>query len=377
MERIDTVVVGAGVIGLAIARGLAIAGHELVILEAEGLIGSITSARNSEVIHAGLYSQADWLKTRLCIEGRRLLYPYCASHGIGHRRCGKLVVATDDAQTAALERLARNAQANGVEGLELIDGAAARQLEPALHAVAALHSTATGIIDSHGFMLALLGEAEDHGAALALKSPLLAAAILPDGFVLEVGGAEPMRLHARCLINCAGLAASDVAARIEGLAPAHVRATHRCKGNYFALSGVRAPFSRLIYPLHVAAGLGVHLTLDLAGQGRFGPDTEWLADEGAIDYSVNAARGESFYAAIRRYWPGLPDGALQADYSGVRPKLSREGGAALDFAIDGPAVHGVPGLVNLFGIESPGLTAALAIAERVRAALLDENGSHS
>jgi L-2-hydroxyglutarate oxidase LhgO len=371
MEHVDSVVVGAGVVGLAIARALAIAGHEVVILEAEGGIGSITSARNSEVIHAGLYSQADWLKTRLCIEGRRLLYPYCESHGIAHRRCGKLVVASDDDQVAALQRLASNAEANGVEGLQLIDGAAARALEPALHAVAALHSTVTGLVDSHGFMLALLGEAEDHGAALALKSPLLAAAAVADGFVVDVGGAEPMRLHARRLVNSAGLDASAVAARIEGLAPRHVRATHRCKGNYFALSGVRAPFSRLIYPLHVAAGLGVHLTLDLGGQGRFGPDTEWLPDEGAIDYSVDAVRGEAFHAAIRRYWPGLPAGSLQPDYSGVRPKLSREGEPARDFAIDGPDVHGVAGLVNLFGIESPGLTSALAIAECVRRTLDD------
>jgi len=369
MEHVDTVIVGAGVVGLAVAQALAIAGREVVIIEAEGMIGSVTSARNSEVIHAGLYSQADWLKTQLCIEGRRLLYPYCEAHGIAHRRCGKLVVATNAEQVPALERLARNAQANGVEGLRLIDGAAARALEPALHAVAALHSTATGLIDSHGFMLALLGEAEDHGAALALKSPLRAAQVVAGGFELDIGGTEPMRLHARRLVNSAGLSASAVAARIDGLAPAHVRTTHRCKGNYFALSGVRAPFARLIYPMHDTAGLGVHLTLDLAGQGRFGPDTEWLPDEGAIDYTVNAARGESFYAAIRRYWPGLPSGALQPDYSGVRPKLGRATDGAMDFAIDGPAVHGVPGLVNLFGIESPGLTAALAIAERVRLAL--------
>ena len=371
MEQVDSVVVGAGVVGLAVARALALAGREVVIVEAEAMIGSVTSARNSEVMHAGLYSPPDWLKTQLCIEGRRLLYPYCEAHGITHRRCGKLVVATSAEQVGALERLAGNAQANGVEGLQLIDGAAARAMEPALHAVAALHSTVTGIIDSHAFMLALQGEAEDHGAALALRSPLLAAQAVADGFVVDIGGAEPMRLHTRCLVNSAGLAASDVAARIAGLAPDRVRATHRCKGNYFALSGTRAPFSRLIYPLHDAAGLGTHLTLDLAGQGRFGPDTEWLPDDGPIDYRVDAARSERFYAAIRRYWPGLPDGSLQPDYSGVRPKLGREGEAARDFAIDGPAVHGLPGLVNLFGIESPGLTAALAIAERVRAALAD------
>ncbi len=369
MDRVDTVIVGAGVIGLAIARTLALAGREVVVVEAEGAIGSITSARNSEVIHAGLYSQADWLKTQLCIEGRRLLYPYCESHGIAHRRCGKLVVATSDKQLPALQGLAHNAVTNGVEGLRLLDGAALRVLEPALHAVAALHSTVSGIVDSHGLMLALLGEAEDHGAALALKSPLVAARVLPDGFALSIGGAEPMRLHASCLVNSAGLAASDVAARIDGLPPAHVRATHRCKGNYFALAGVRAPFSHLVYPLYEAAGLGVHLTLDLAGQGRFGPDTEWLADDGAIDYTVHSARSALFFGAIRRYWPGLPNASLQPDYSGVRPKLSRAGEPAQDFAIDGPDMHGVTGLVNLFGIESPGLTAALAIAERVRTAL--------
>ena len=369
MDRVDAVVVGAGVVGLAIARALALTGREVVIVEAEAAIGSITSARNSEVIHAGLYSPPEWLKTQLCLQGRRLLYPYCEARGVAHRRCGKLVVATADEQLPALEQLARNARANGVEGLRLIDGAAVRALEPALNAVAALHSSVTGIVDSHGLMLALLGEAQDHGAALALKSPLQAAQVVADGFMLDIGGAEPMRLHARALVNSAGLGASAVAASIDGLPAAHRRASHRCKGNYFALSGVRAPFSRLIYPLHVAAGLGVHLTLDLAGQGRFGPDTEWLPDEGPIDYRVDAARGASFCAAIRRYWPGLPDGALQPDYSGVRPKLSRERQAAQDFAIDGPAVHGVPGLVNLFGIESPGLTAALAIGEHVCAAL--------
>ena len=371
MDSIDTVVVGAGVVGLAVARALAMAGREVVIVEADSAIGSHTSARNSEVIHAGLYSPAGWLKTQLCIEGRRLLYPFCAAHGVAHRRCGKLVVATNVGQAPALEQLARNAEANGVEGLQLIEGSAARALEPALHAVAALHSPVTGIIDSHGFMLALLGEAEDHGTALALKSPLRAAQVVSGGFVLDIGGAEPMRLQARCLINSAGLAASAVAASIDGLAPAHRRATHRCKGNYFTLSGVRAPFTRLIYPMHDNAGLGVHLTLDLAGQGRFGPDTEWIDDHGAIDYRVDPRRSEGFYAAIRRYWPGLPDACLQPDYSGVRPKLSAQGEAAQDFAIEGPEVHGVAGLVNLFGIESPGLTAALAIGEYVRGLLRD------
>ncbi len=373
MDRVDSVVVGAGVVGLAIARALAMAGHEVIVLEAEASIGSITSARNSEVIHAGLYSPMQWLKTRLCLRGRWLLYAYCEERGVPHRRCGKLVVATSEAQVPGLEALARNAAANGVEGngvegLGLIDAAAARALEPALHCVAALHSSQTGIVDSHAFMLALLGQAEDHGAALALKSPLLAARPVAGGFEVDVGGTEPMRLHTRCLVNSAGLQASAVAERIEGLPTAHVAATHRCKGNYFALSGARSPFSRLVYPMHEAAGLGVHLTLDLAGQARFGPDTEWLPDDGPIDYRVDPLRGEGFYAAIRRYWPGLPDGALQPDYSGVRPKLSVAGAPARDFAIETAAQHGLPGLVNLFGIESPGLTAALAIAEDVAAA---------
>jgi len=365
LDRIDTLVVGAGVVGLAVARALAMSGREVVVVEAEGGIGSITSARNSEVIHAGLYSPAGWLKTRLCTEGRRRLYDYCASHGIAHRRCGKLVVATSEAEAPALEKLAANAQANGVEGLRLIDAAAARALEPALRASAALHSAVTGIVDSHALMLSLLGDAEDRGAALALKSPLVKVQVVGDGFVVDIGGAEPMRLHARQLINSAGLAAGEVASRIDGLPPEHRRATHRCKGNYFSLVGARAPFTHLIYPMHDSAGLGVHLTLDLAGQARFGPDTEWLDDDAPIDYRVDPARAVAFEASIRRYWPGLPSGALQPDYSGVRPKLSAPGEPAQDFAIDGPAQHGVPGLVNLFGIESPGLTASLALADHV------------
>ncbi len=369
MDKVDSVVVGAGVVGLAIARALAMAGHEVIVLEAEASIGSITSARNSEVIHAGLYSPPQWLKTRLCLRGRRLLYAYCEERAVPHRRCGKLVVATSEAQVPALEALARNATANGVEGLSLIDGAAARALEPALHGVAALLSSQTGIVDSHAYMLALLGQAEDHGAALALKSPLQAARPVAGGFELDVGGAEPMRLHTRCLVNSAGLQASAVAQCIEGLPCVHAPPTHRCKGNYFSLSGARSPFSRLVYPMHEAAGLGVHLTLDLAGQARFGPDTEWLPDDGPIDYRVDPVRGEGFYAAIRRYWPGLPDGALQPDYSGVRPKLSVAGAPARDFSLETDAQHGIPGLVNLFGIESPGLTASLAIAEEVRDAL--------
>ena len=370
VERIECVVVGAGVIGLAIARSLARAGREVVLLEALSAIGSVTSARNSEVIHAGLYSPPDWLKTQACIRGRHALYAYCTERGVAHRRCGKLVVATRDEDIAALHRLQAQAEANGVEDLQLIDGAVARRLEPALQAVAALQSGATGIIDSHGLMLALLGDAEDHGAMLALQSPLLAAHVTPEGFELEVGGAQPMRVHARCLVNAAGLSASAVASRIDGLAVCHAPSTQRCKGNYFSLNLGRAPFTRLIYPLAEAAGLGVHLTLDLAGQARFGPDVQWLDDDDEeIDYTVDPSRAERFAASVRRFWPSLPDGALQPAFSGVRPKLQAQGEPARDFRIDGPSVHGVPGLVNLFGIESPGLTSSLAIGDHVAALL--------
>jgi len=361
---VDAVVVGAGVVGLAVARSLARAGREVVVLETETAIGTGTSSRNSEVIHAGLYYASGSLKARLCVEGRRALYAYCAERGVAHRRCGKLIVATDDSQLPALQALRQQALRNGVDDVVLLDGAQARALEPALACVAALHSPSTGIVDSHGLMLALQGEAEDHGASIAFASPVLRARVVAGGIELEVGGDEPMRLCARMLVNSAGLFAPALASRIEGLDPRHVPAPHRCKGSYFSLAG-RSPFSRLVYPMHDAAGLGVHLTLDLAGQARFGPDTEWLSDDAPLDYRVDPARSQDFYAAIRRYWPALRDGALSPAYSGIRPKIAGPGEPARDFVISGPAEHGVPGLVNLFGIESPGLTAALAIGERV------------
>ncbi|MBI4984308.1 MAG: NAD(P)/FAD-dependent oxidoreductase [Rhodocyclales bacterium] len=363
MERIDCVVIGAGVVGLAVARALALAGREVLIVEAADAIGTGISARNSEVIHAGLYYAAGSLKARCCVAGRRALYAYCASHGIPHRRCGKLLVATTDAQVAGLETIAAQARANGVENLQRLTAAEAMALEPEVRCVAALLSPDTGIVDSHALMLALLGDAERHGAVLALRAPVAGGAVLASGLVLDIGGDAPLQLAARTVINCAGLGAQRVAANLRGLAAAHVPPLHLAKGNYFTLAG-RAPFSRLVYPVPEAGGLGVHLTLDLGGQARFGPDVEWIAHE---DYRVEPTRGDAFYAAIRRYWPRLPDGALQPGYAGIRPKLGGPQSAAADFRIDGPPQHGVAGLVNLFGIESPGLTSALALADYVAA----------
>ena len=370
MDRVDAVVVGAGVIGLAAGRALAARGLETLVLEATGGIGNGISSRNSEVIHAGLYDTPTSLKARLCVAGREQLYAYCESHGVPHRRCGKLVVATSAAQTDALQAIARRATANGVTGLRWLAAEEAIALEPALHCEAALLSTVTGIIDSHALMLAYLGDLERDGGALALRSPLDGAQIVGDGFVLQVGGDAPSELATGVLVNAGGLDAPAIARRIDGLALDHVPKPRFAKGNYFSLTG-RTPFSHLIYPVPEPGGLGVHLTLDLAGQGRFGPDVEWLDARSTeqIDYAVDAGRGDRFYAAIRRYWPALPDGALAPAYSGVRPKLSGPGDPAADFAVQGPAEHGVAGLVNLFGIESPGLTASLAIAASVAAKL--------
>jgi L-2-hydroxyglutarate oxidase LhgO len=368
MDHVDALVIGAGVVGLAVARQLALAGHEVVVVDKAEGIGTATSSRNSEVIHGGLYYAPGSLKAGLCVEGRQALYAYCDERGIAHRRCGKLVLAVDTAELSALEALHAQALRNGVGDAVLIDGAAARAMEPALTAVAALHSPSTGIIDSHAFMLALQGDAEDGGAAFAFLSPFEGAAITPAGFEVRIGGAQPMRLSTRMLVNSAGLYASDVASRIDGLEACHVPRTRYCRGHYFSLSG-RAPFSRLVYPMHNRAGLGIHFTLDLGGQGRFGPDVDWLPDNATEDYAVDAARAEGFTRDIRRYWPALRDGALSPAYSGIRPKIVGPSEPAADFRIDGASVHGVPGLVNLFGIESPGLTASLSIASRVAAAL--------
>ncbi len=361
-EAVDCVVIGAGVVGLAVARELAMAGREVVILESESAFGTVTSSRNSEVIHAGIYYPPGSRRAELCVRGKQLLVDYCASHQVAHRICGKLIVAAEAREWPLLEALRAQALACGVADLQPLTAAQARAMEPALHSAGALLSPSTGIIDSHGLMLALLGDAQAHGAMLALCSPLLAGHVTPAGIQLEVGGNQPSRLLARSVVNSAGLQAPAVARRIEGLGAEHIPTARMAKGCYFSLTG-RAPFSRLIYPAPGASGhLGVHLTLDLGGQARFGPSFRWVDD---VDYSVELSEAEGFYAAVRRYWPALPDDALQPGYAGLRPKISAPGEPAADFRIDGPGVHGVPGLVNLFGIESPGLTASMAIAQEV------------
>lgn len=360
-EQIDCVVIGAGVVGLAVARQMALAGRETILLEAETLIGSHTSSRNSEVIHAGIYYPKGSLKARFCVAGKKLLYRFCEERGIAFNNCGKFIVATTEAQVATLQGIVEKARNNGVDDLKILSRAEALAHEPNLNCVAAVHSPSTGVVDSHGFMLGLQGDFEEAGGMLAFGSPLQGAHCAADGITLTVGGAEPMELTARVVINSAGLYAPDLARTFTGLAPEHVPPTFYCKGNYYSLTG-KSPFSRLIYPVPEAAGLGVHLTIDLGGQARFGPDVEWID---AIDYEVDPARADGFYAAIRTYWPALPDGALMPGYSGIRPKVGGPQEPAADFIVQGPATHGVPGLVNLFGIESPGLTSALAIADHV------------
>jgi L-2-hydroxyglutarate oxidase LhgO len=371
-DRVDCVVIGAGVVGLALARRMVLAGRETVLLEARGAIGTGTSSRNSEVIHAGIYYPTGSLKARLCVRGRPMLYDYCRDHGIGAHRCGKLIVATAREQVPQLAMIVARASANGVDDLRLLGAQEVAAQEPALHCVAAALSPSTGIIDSHGLMRALQGDFEAAGGMIAFHSPIASARCTPQGIAVATGGENPLELEARIVINSAGLYASILAAKFEGLAARFVPVTRFAKGNYYALTG-RAPFRRLIYPVPEAAGLGVHLTLDLAGQARFGPDVEWLdiTHPDQIDYAVDPRRADGFYAEIRRYWPALPDGALQPAYSGVRPKLQSPGEAAQDFLIQGPRDHGMPGFVNLFGIESPGLTACLAIAEHVEE-LLEE-----
>jgi L-2-hydroxyglutarate oxidase LhgO len=361
MEKVEAVVVGAGVVGLAVARALALSGREVVIVEAEDAIGTHTSSRNSEVIHAGIYYPKGSLKASSCVSGKRLLYEYCIEHGVPHRRCGKLIVATDQSQVEELSSIKKKAHANGVSDVDFIPVEKAREWEPELRCVAALHSPSTGIIDSHALMLAYLGDAESHGAMLALKSGLIGADVVPDGFVVHVGGADAMTLKCSILVNSAGLRAPSVARSVEGYRAELAPKEYYAKGNYYSLAR-KNPFTRLIYPVPEPGGLGVHVTLDLGGQARFGPDVEWVE---RIDYDVDPKRADRFYAAIRRYWPGLPDGALLPGYAGIRPKTAGPGEPAPDFHIQGPRAHGVPGLVHLFGIESPGLTASLALARMV------------
>jgi L-2-hydroxyglutarate oxidase LhgO len=361
MEEVDCVVVGAGVVGIAVARALAQHGREVIVLDAAEGIGTETSSRNSEVIHAGIYYPAGSLQARTCVAGKWMLYDYCRERGIPHRNCGKLIVATSEEEAGKLLGIQARAAANGVPDLRLLTAEEARAMEPALVCTAALHSPSTGIIDSHAYMLSLQGDAESAGAVFAFHAPVLSGRVSNRGVEIEVGGAEPMRLSARALVNSGGLHAPKLAGAIAGMPPEHVPKAYFAKGNYFTLTG-RSPFSRLIYPVPVPGGLGTHLTIDLGDQARFGPDVEWID---SIDYEVDPRRGESFYASIRRWWPGLKDGQLAPGYAGIRPKTVPPGAPAQDFVVQGPREHGVAGLYHLFGIESPGLTASLALAAHV------------
>jgi L-2-hydroxyglutarate oxidase LhgO len=360
MDQVECVVIGAGVVGLAVARALALAGREVLVLESAAAIGTGISSRNSEVIHAGIYYVPGSLKARLCVRGKQLLYDYCAERGIGHRRCGKLLVSTAPEQVPQLQGIKARAELNGVEDLQLLSGAQARVMESELVCDAAIYSPGTGIVDSHALMQALQGDVENAGGMVVLNSPVEQAQCTNSAICLTT--ADGTRLRARSVVNAAGLQAQALARRFQGLDSWHVPGAWFAKGNYFTLAG-RAPFSHLIYPVPQPAGLGVHLTLDLGGQAKFGPDVQWV--DSVDDLTVDAARGEAFYAEVRKYWPALQDGALLAGYAGIRPKIHAPDQAARDFLIQGPAEHGVSGLVNLFGIESPGLTSALAIGELV------------
>ena len=368
MDRVDCVVIGAGVVGLAVAREMALQGRETILLERESSFGTIASARNSEVIHAGIYYPKDSLKAKLCVEGNRMLYEYCRGHQVATQPYGKLIVATDLNQMDDLQALLYKAQNNNVPDIKMISGDEAKQLEPELNCVAAILSSSTGIVDSHGYMLSLLGGFEDAGGMVAYQSPLMSAKPIgenaKDGFELAIGGADGAKIQTKFLINCAGMSAPAVAQKIESLAGNQIPKAYFAKGNYFSLSG-KSPFNHLIYPIPEPGGLGVHLTLDMGGQAKFGPDVEWLDinEEEQIDYTVNPARGDGFYEAVRRYWPGLKDQSLQPDYSGVRAKIVPPNTPAGDFYFNTPKDHGLEGLFNLYGFESPGLTSSLAIAK--------------
>ncbi|GEO81477.1 NAD(P)/FAD-dependent oxidoreductase [Pararhodospirillum oryzae] len=368
-ERVDCVVVGAGVVGLALARALARKGREVMLLEAAETFGTQTSSRNSEVIHAGVYYAPGSLKARLCVAGRKALYAFCADHGVTHLACEKLIVASiegGEAERTRLGQVQERAKAAGVD-LRWLSARDATALEPALRCAAALHSPETGIVDTHALMLALLGEAEAHGALFVPHAPVLGGRADPAGGVaLAVGGADPMTLSARLVINAAGHGALPLSRAMAGVRPDPLPAQHFCKGSYFSLSG-RAPFSRLIYPTPGEDSLGLHYTRDLGGRGRFGPDAEWITPAGpdALDYRVDPGRVLPFVDAIRRYWPDLDPGRLQPDYAGVRPKIQAPGEPAHDFVVHGPADTGIPGYMALYGIESPGLTSCLALADLV------------
>ncbi|WP_310625102.1 NAD(P)/FAD-dependent oxidoreductase [Limnohabitans sp.] len=376
MDKVDGVVIGAGVVGLAVARALIQAApdsaREWLVLEAADAIGTGTSSRNSEVIHAGIYYACGSRKAQLCVQGRHMLYAYAAQRGVAHQRCGKLIVATHAEQLPVLDAILQKAHANGVNDVVKLSAAQAQAMEPALSCVAALHSPSTGIVDSHGLMLSLQGDFENAGGIVALNSPVASAVCSDEGIWLRM--ADGSELLAQTVVNAAGLHAPALAHQFAGLAASHVPQAYFAKGNYFTLSG-KSPFSRLIYPVPETAGLGVHLTLDLGGQAKFGPDVQWV--DGPDDLLVSTEHAPAFYEEIRKYWPSLSDDALQAGYAGIRPKISGPHEAAADFCIQGPEVHGIKGLVNLFGIESPGLTSALAIGEAVVHALYKSyHGGH-
>ena len=364
-EHVDCIVIGAGVVGLAVARALALGGREVIILEADKAIGTGTSSRNSEVIHAGIYYSSGSLKARLCVQGREQLYAYCRERGVPHARLGKLIVATTDAELPTLQHYLAAARANGVMDLDELDARAVHELEPEVKSAGGLLSPSTGIIDSHALMLAYQGDLEAHGGFVALSSPVLSGAVVGDGVQLDVGGQTPMRVTARCVVNSAGLAAPGVARSIDGFPRARVPQEYFARGHYFVLRG-RSPFRRLVYPIAEPGGLGIHVTLDLAGRARFGPDVKWID---SVDYSFDGTRKAAFASAIRRYYPQLDESRLEEGYTGIRPKISGPGEPAADFSILGPADHGIPGILHLFGIESPGLTASLAIGELVASSL--------
>lgn len=363
----DVVVIGAGAVGLAVAAEFARNGHDVIVLETADGIGTGTSSRNSEVIHGGMYYPTGSLRHRMCVEGRRKLYTYLETRGVPYMKRGKLIVATSEKEIAKIEGIHAMGLKNGVESLELVSGVTAMAWEPNLSCTAALWSPETGIVDSHSYMLALQGEIEDHAGLIAFETPVTRIEPIAGGFKVHTGGAYPFAIECRRLVNSAGLGAHGLLGAIEGYPAEHIPKFVLAKGNYFGCTGKPA-FTRLIYPAPVEGGLGVHVTMDLAGRMKFGPDVEWLSnnDPAAVDYTVDPKRSDSFYDAIRRYWPGLPDGAITPDYSGCRPKLSGPGEPTADFRIDGPELHGISGLVNLLGIESPGLTSSLAIAEDVR-----------
>jgi len=362
MSDFDAVVVGAGVVGLACGYALARQGLSVAVLEKEPLIGSGVSSRNSEVIHAGLYYPTGSLKARLCIEGRRALYAFAETHNVAFDRCGKLVVATDDSEIAPIEAIAKQAEINGVEHVRAISGAEARAIEPQLRAVAALDVPVSGVVDSHGYMFALQGEIEAHGGAVVLNAPFAGAAVHAEGFEVRLADADATRFTTRKLVISAGLGAQKCAALIEPYPASRIPALHLAKGNYFALTGLKAPFAKLVYPPPIPGALGTHYRRDLGGAARFGPDLEWIDHE---EYGVDPARAESFYDAVRKFWPSLPDNALVPDYAGIRPKIHGPDTKQPDFMIDDPAAHGIEGLICLFGIESPGLTSSLAIGDEV------------